>query len=123
MDPSTLFWLGCIPARLGLAAAAAKLPDRYLPWLAGFLAVSGGGLIVLWLTKSRLQAHEGGGVTWWNSARPVHGALLLTGAGLAWKGNRWGALPLALDAVLGGVLQLSHRGTGLISNDPNTMKK
>jgi hypothetical protein len=75
-----LFILGCIPARLGLAYAASK--NLFSPWLQTAFLVIGLGFLSLYASNSRLNAPEGGGVTWWAPYRIVHGLLYLAAAAL-----------------------------------------
>jgi len=99
-SPALYFLLLCIPARLGIAYLASKnILSPYLAW--GLLAI---GVMFWWLflSKSRLEAPEGGGVTWWNNLRPVHGTIYIIASTFLQHGHAEEAgWTLLLDVVLG----------------------
>ena len=97
MDRTRLFWFACIPARLGLV-----LLVYFFPTIAGYLAAGiGASMLYLYAANERQDAREGGGVTWWNDIRPLHGSLLLLGGVLAIRNNPWAIVPLGADVFLG----------------------
>ena len=100
-----LFILGCIPARLGLAYAASK--NLFSPWLQTMFIVIGLGFLSLYATNSRLNAPEGGGVTWWAPYRVVHGLLYLAAAALLHLGKPADAGRVVfIDTLLGLLIAL-----------------
>lgn len=100
-----LFILGCIPARLGLAYAASK--NLFSPWLQTMFIVIGLGFLSLYATNSRLNAPEGGGVTWWAQYRVVHGLLYLAAAALLHLGKPADAGRVVfIDTLLGLLIAL-----------------
>lgn len=105
MNSIKLFLLGCLPMRILLAMTAKKLSGpklRMLGWVLMTIAI---GFLYLYFTNSRLNAFEGGGITWWAPFRLLHGALYLVSSiyALQMKVNlAW--IPLAIDVALGVIL-------------------
>ena len=99
-----MFLLGCLPLRVALAYAAWRLPPSHLLLLSVPLLLIGGSLAYLYFAGARMNAPEGGGVTWWAQYRLLHAALYLTAAVYALRGSAAAAVPLALDVALGLVL-------------------
>ena len=98
----TLFLLGCVPARLGVAYLVRRYGAEHTDLVAGLLALVGVGLLSLFVTRSRMHAIEGGGVTWWHHLRPVHGLLYLASAAAVMTGHVSGAVSLLLvDVAIG----------------------
>ena len=102
-----LFILGCIPARLALAYAASK--NLFSPWLQTTFLVIGFGFLSLYATNSRLNAPEGGGVTWWAPYRAVHGILYLAAAAMLFLNKPADAGRIVLVDTLLGLLIALHK--------------
>lgn len=78
LSPPIIFLLFCLPARYLLARYTSTVPDAYTTLLGAALSAVGLAFLYLFLSGSRLNAPEaGGGGTWWNRLRPVHGLLYL----------------------------------------------
>ena len=100
-----LFILGCIPTRLGLAYAASK--NLFSPWLQTMFFLIGLGFLSLYATNSRLNAPEGGGVTWWAPYRVVHGLLYLAAAAMLYLNKPADAGRIVfIDTLLGLLIAL-----------------
>jgi hypothetical protein len=102
-----LFILACIPLRIIIATLPLVLPARILPFLGLLLFLPIAiGFLYLYFTNSRLEAPEGGGITWWARYRIIHGLLYLTAAiALLLRFHpAAAALPLFADVLLGLVL-------------------
>jgi hypothetical protein len=70
-DRAVLFWAVCLPARYLFASSFALL----LPTLSRVLASLVGER---WILNRNFAAHGFfGGIAWWSSLRPLHGALWL----------------------------------------------
>jgi hypothetical protein len=96
-----LFFMGCIPARVGIVGLAAHLSHENMRYFAIGLAVISIGFTALFFGNIRLHATEGGGVTWWHETRGLHGFLYGVAAVLAWNRSHWATVPLAMDTALG----------------------
>jgi hypothetical protein len=107
------FLLGCIPARLGLAALAFYLPEKYLFYL-GFLFLGFSiGFLYLYFSKKRMNAPEAGGKTWWANLRLIHGLLYLGAAIYAFQEKRETWLVVLLDTIFGFVAFFSHHNSAV----------
>jgi hypothetical protein len=73
-----LFILGCIPARLGFAALAKYLPNKYLPYL-GYIALPAAfGFFYLYFSgKRQVGLETQGAPIWWSQFRIFHGLMYL----------------------------------------------
>ena len=69
------FLIGCIPIRIIIALIAMYINKEYLPYYGLVLLGPALGFLYLYFTKSRLNAPEAGGITWWANLRIVHGLL------------------------------------------------
>jgi hypothetical protein len=107
-----IFELVCLPVRALIAWCA----YRVAPPLLGVIAVLIGlGFFTLWGLGLRMNAPESSKfttrtgkrvpLTWWNWARPIHGALWLGYGILALNGWSRAWTLLALDVVLGAVIK------------------
>ena len=104
-----MFLFACLPLRAGLAYAAWRLPPAQRRIYALPLLAVGAAFAYLYFAGARMDAPEGGGVTWWAPYRLLHAALYLTAAAYAAQGSSVAALPLAIDVALGLVLWLAKR--------------
>jgi hypothetical protein len=104
-----LFLSVCIPLRIGLVLLARFLPEKYMPYLGGLLLLPAVGFTYLYFANKRLDAPEGGGKTWWASARLLHAVLFLTAAIYAIQKKKIAWVPLAIDVVLGFSLFLNNK--------------
>ena len=91
----------CIPIRLLIAFLAYSISLQYLPLLAIVLGTISITTLTLFFTKSRLNAPEGGGVTWWKDLRLLHGMLFLTATIYALLKNKYVFIPLLMDPIIG----------------------
>ena len=108
MNSKIFFILGCIPTRLLLSLLLLKIDKKYLPYLSIPLFLIGLSFIYLYFSKSRLNAFEAGGETWWKNWRPIHGLLYITAGILCLKQNRFSSLVILLDTILGLSLFVHH---------------
>lgn len=101
MTPQSMFLRFCIPVRIALAILPAVLSKEYLPYYGWVLLLIGSAFQWLYWSRSRMQAPEAGGPTWWHNLRVVHGALYLAAGYLAVTGRATAWIPLAIDVLLG----------------------
>ena len=98
---------GCLAVRSYLAYLAYTGENNQL--MISMFTIMGITTIGLWLTSSRQRAYEGGGVTWWDPIRPIHGALYLNYAIAAYKNIPEAYLWLVMDVLFGGwVFLIKH---------------
>ena len=95
------FLIGCIPIRIIIALIAMYINKEYLPYYGLVLLGPALGFLYLYFTKSRLNAPEAGGITWWANLRIVHGLLYLTASILAFYKDPLTWAPLGFDVVFG----------------------
>jgi len=97
-----LYFLGgCITLRTIIAILPLYLPEEWLFYFGLVLFVIGISFLYLYFNNLRLQAPEGGGITWWANFRLLHGALYLVAAQYSLKKQRIGWIPLTMDVILG----------------------
>ena len=95
-----LFIFGCIPTRIAIIASV--FLGIYSQIAAILLISIGIGFGTLFLTKSRLNAPEGGGNTWWAAYRPLLSILYLTsGIAVMHQRRKLAAVLLSIDLGLG----------------------
>ena len=72
-----LFLFGCIPLRflISVLVKHRTVSCNVMGWI---LSLIGFTFMYLFLTKSRMSAIEGGGVTYWANFRPIHGLLYMS---------------------------------------------
>jgi len=104
-----MFLFACLPLRSAMAYAAWRLPPAQLRIYALPLLAVGGAFAYLYFAGARMDAPEGGGVTWWAPYRLLHAALYLAAAAYAAQGSALAALPLTIDVVTGLALWLTRR--------------
>ena len=105
MNPTTriiLFLFLCIPIRLSFVYAAKELNDKYIKYFMAMIGLIGINTLYLWISNKRLDAPEGGGITWWAPFRLLHAFLYLTAFFYLLRGNRQNAsISLLIDVMLG----------------------
>jgi hypothetical protein len=114
---STLAFLGgCIPLRSLFVYLAYKLSSKNANTTirtasAISLLLIGISFLILHAKNLRLSAPEAGGITWWNSIRPIHGMLyILAGLMLLCPAVRHLAWMVLLgDVILGLGAWVRHR--------------
>lgn len=100
MNSIILFLFACIPARLLLAWYSTKVPN--LTIFGVLLLLMALSFLYLYFTKSRLQAPEAGGATWWANYRLIIGLLYLAAAVYALQGKRdLVKYPIIIDVLFG----------------------
>lgn len=113
-----LFWLACIPVRLGLAwavyARAGGLSGAARVAVAAPLAAVSAAFAVLHAFRMRMSAPESStGGTWWDSTRPLHAGAYLAAASWVASGDaRCAGLALAADAAVGAASWVARRSSG-----------
>ena len=91
-------------ARFIIAYLCFYIPAYLLPIQAVILFMIGSAFSYLYLFKLRMNAPEGGGNTWWNFARPIHGLLYITASVLLIRGYRRNAAIILFADVLFGLI-------------------
>ena len=95
------FLVGCIGTRTIIAISPLYTPSEWLPLLGLFTLSFGVAFLYLFFVNGRLNAPEGGGVTWWASYRLLHGLLYVAASIYLFKKQRIAWLPLTMDVLLG----------------------
>ena len=103
---SLLFILLCIPSRIGLAFLPNYLSDKNKKYYSYLILVISLGFLYLYFSNRRLNAVEGGGVTWWHNYRLIHGMLYLTSFIYLYQNNKYSQLPLLIDILFSSLLYL-----------------
>ena len=102
------FLIGCIGVRAILAIIPLYIPHNWLPVLGGLTLIIGTSFLYLYVTNGRLNAPEGGGVTWWADYRLIHGLLYLCASIYLLQKQRLAWIPLTMDVLLGLILFISR---------------
>jgi hypothetical protein len=103
---NTYFLLFCIPLRTIIALIPLYIQKHLLPYYGVIVGIIGLCFVYLYISNSRLNAPEGGGITWWAKHRLIHGALFLTSAIYLFQKERMAYMPLSIDVILGVLLFL-----------------
>lgn len=98
------FVFGCLFARFIIAYSCFYIPDYLLPMKSIVIFMIGSAFIYLYMFKLRMNAPEGGGKTWWNYARPLHGLLYVLASILLITGDRVNAAYLLFADVFFGLI-------------------
>ena len=114
MNRTLAFLGGCIPLRLALVYLAyvlGHLGSIYRNIGAIIAILMGISFITLWAAHLRQNAPEGGGITWWDNIRPIHGTLwILAGYMLLCPPLRQYAWILLLaDVIVGLGVWITHQ--------------
>jgi len=109
-----LFFMFCIPTRLGIAYLSTKLSDKNLKIMGYIALIFAIGIIMIYLFGNKLADSQlewaGKDKVWWNDFRPLHGLLYLMfsvnaiqmKSDTAWK-------PMVADAIIGSILFLLNQ--------------
>ena len=100
----SLFIGKCIPIRILIALIPLYLHNDNLPYYGAVLVLFAIGFFYLYFYNLRLNASEGGGITWWAKYRLIHGFLYLTASVYAFQKKTIAYIPLTIDIVLGLIL-------------------
>lgn len=100
------YLLGCIGVRSILAVSPIYIPENMLPILGIITITIGTSFLFLYFTNGRMNAPEGGGVTWWAKYRLIHGLLYVTASIYLFQKQRTAWIPLTIDLLLGLVVFL-----------------
>ena len=100
------FLLGCIGVRSILAVSPIYIPENMLLILGIITIIIGTSFLFLYFTNGRMNAPEGGGVTWWAKYRLIHGLLYVTASIYLFQKQRTAWIPLTIDLLLGLVVFL-----------------
>ena len=100
----SLFILGCLPIRIIMAIIPLYINKAKLPYYGVFLLLLALGFLYLYFNNLRLNANEGGGITWWAEYRLLHGLLYLTASIYSFQEKIVAYVPLAMDIGLGLIL-------------------
>ena len=101
-----LFWTVCIPIRIALVVLVyTRIFTNFL--VAIGLACIGISFITVYAFKLRMNAPESSRTTtWWHKYRVYHGALYILSSILCLFDQRFAAIPLVIDVILGISLQI-----------------
>lgn len=105
-----LFWLVCLPIRVGLAVGAlllARLKPAGLPFLGAALLLPAAGFAVQALLGGFRSRGGFGGPVWWADARAAHAAVYFAAAVLCFWEGKAAALVLLADAALAAALAIA----------------
>ena len=94
-----LFFGLCIPIRLIIAILPLYISNN--KWYRFFLVYLGLSFLYLYLSNERLDAIEGGGITWWKDLRIIHGILYLLAAFYLINNNKLSNILLISDIIVG----------------------
>ena len=109
-----LFLIGCIGTRVALALAARAAPPEWLPYAGAVALVPAIGFFLIYIFDLRKTGAEVfGDRIWWNSLRPIHGAMYAGFAYMAFQKNPYAWMVLAADAALGLGAFLQHHWVAL----------
>lgn len=106
MNPSTMFFMGCIPVRILLAylvyiTSNELFYESYKPYLASIILIIGLSFMIIYTMGWRQTGFEAGGKIWWNNLRPIHSIIyLLTSLGMLYNVKNIYAL-LLFDVIVG----------------------
>ena len=103
------FLIGCMGIRSIIAILPLYIPKKWLPVLGLLILVIGVSFLYLYFSNGRMDAHEGGGVTWWANYRLIHGLLYLCASIYLIQQKRLAWIPLTIDVLLGFILFLFSR--------------
>jgi len=97
------FLLACIPSRLILASIPLLLTKynintKYYAIITLPIALA---FLYLYFANGRMNASEGGGITWWSDYRLIHGMLFLTASIFLLDNNNLSSLVLLVDTLIG----------------------
>ena len=98
------FLIGCIPVRIIIALLPIYIDKCYLFYYGIILFCISLSFAYLYFNNLRLNAPEGGGITWWAKYRIIHALLYLIASLYAFQGMRTATVPLSLDVIIGFLL-------------------
>ena len=97
-----LFIFGCIPSRLGLAAVAKYLPNKYLHYLGYITLIPAFGFLYLYFTgKRQVGLETQGAAIWWAPFRLFHGLMYLAFSFYAMNRNPIAYIFILVDTFIG----------------------
>lgn len=115
-----VFFLLCIPARLGIAYLSTKLTGDKLKYLGYTFIIFAIGITMIYLRGSKLADSQlkwaGKDKIWWNEYRPLHGLLYLAFGMSAINMSPDAWKPMVADAILGSILFLQNQQTEQLAN-------
>lgn len=95
------FLVGCIGIRIIIAIIPLYIPKNLLPVLGLLTLIIGIAFLYLYFSNQRMNAPEGGGVTWWANYRLIHGLLYLCASIYLLQKKRLAWIPLSIDVLFG----------------------
>lgn len=103
------FIFGCIALRLVLAYLPLYLSKKWLPKLGVLTFIIGISFLYLYFTNGRMNAPEGGGVTWWANYRLLHGFLYITASIYLFQSKKVAWIPLMIDVLFGLIMFIKNK--------------
>lgn len=110
-DRQVLFLMGCVVVRSLLCVLVSRAGPDLLHLLAIPFTIMSIMFAYLFATNGRMDAPEGGGVTWWAQFRIVHALLYGIAAALAAIASEYTTIPLLADVVFGLILYIINHTT------------
>jgi len=95
------FLVVCIGIRTIIAIIPLYIPKNFLPVLGVLTLIIGISFLYLYFSNKRMNAPEGGGVTWWANYRLIHGLLYLCASIYLFQQKRLAWIPLSIDVLFG----------------------
>ena len=105
----SLYFIICLFIRLLLVFLVLNINKSYLQYLGIIFIIIGIGFLNLYFFNKRLNAIEGGGITWWHKYRLLHGMLYLTAGIYSIKGYKLSFIPLLIDVLFGFIIWYDKR--------------
>jgi hypothetical protein len=97
------WFVACLAARIVLVVAVKLTPSEWLPWAGAVALLPVLGFAALFFGIWERKREVFGQRIWWNAMRPIHTAILLAFAVMAFLRSKWAFVPLAIDVMVGTV--------------------
>lgn len=104
-----LFLFLCIPVRLLISYLPLIINPILFRYLAVLILMISFSFLYLYVNNLRLNAVEGGGLTWWANFRIIHFILYFIAAILLFFKNKIAYIPLLIDTLIGIMLFFLYR--------------
>jgi len=118
-----IFLIGCIGIRSILAILPLYLSTEWFQIFGIITMIIGISFLYLYFSNGRMEAPEGGGVTWWAKYRLIHGLLYINASIYLLQKERSAWIPLTIDLLFGLSVfilnKLDKKGHALTTKDRN----